>query len=64
MHNSHIWPNCLSGLVLVPTWPDNRGWTVWDDASRRGILTEPPANMMGAVACFGRYGMVAPLGGD
>ena len=27
-HNSHIRPNRLSGLVPVPTWPDNRGGTV------------------------------------
>ena len=24
----------------------------------------PPANMTGGIAGFGRYGMVAPLGGD
>ena len=29
-HNSHVRPNCLSGLVAVPTWLDNRGWTVFN----------------------------------
>ena len=27
-HISHIWPNHLSGFVLVPRWPDNWGRTV------------------------------------
>ena len=27
--NSHIQPNCLSRLVPVSMWPDNRGQTIW-----------------------------------
>ena len=38
-YNSHIRPNRLSGLVLVPTWLDNWGQTVilmmWFDISHR-----------------------------